>query len=122
MNGFWGGRSERCYVDVRVLNPYAPSYVSSLSASYKWHEKIKLRAYGQRIREVQHGSFTPIVLSATGGMAQEATMFYKRLASLLATKWNDDYDGLASLLPFFFAVKICNSLCLWCPFLFWACL
>ena len=27
--------------------------------------------------EVEHGSFTPIVLSATGGMAQEATMFYK---------------------------------------------
>ena len=34
-------------------------------------------------------SFTPIILSVTGGMAQKATMFYKRLASLLATKWND---------------------------------
>ena len=92
MNGFWGGRSERCYVDVRVSNPYAPSNVSSLSASYKRHKSIKHRAYGQRIREVEHGSFTPIVLSVTGGMAQEATMFYKCLASLLATKWNNDYD------------------------------
>ena len=25
MNGFWGGRTERCFVDVRVFNPYAPS-------------------------------------------------------------------------------------------------
>ena len=91
MNGFWGGRSERFYDDVRVFNPYAPSNVSSLSASYKRHETIKRRAYGQRIREVEHGSFTLIVLSATGGMAQEATMFYKHLASLLATKWNNDY-------------------------------
>ena len=48
---------------------YAPSNVSSLSASYKQHENIKRRAYGQRIQEVEHGSFTPIVLSATGGMA-----------------------------------------------------
>ena len=25
MNGFWGGRSERCFVDVRVFNPYMPN-------------------------------------------------------------------------------------------------
>ena len=25
MNGFWGGRFERTFVDVRVFNPYAPS-------------------------------------------------------------------------------------------------
>ena len=52
-------------------------------------------AYGQRIREVEHaqehGSFTHIVLAATGGLAQEATIFYKHLAALLATKWNDEY-------------------------------
>jgi len=91
MNGFWGGRSERCYVDVRVFNPFAPSNVSSLPAAFKRHENVKRRAYGQRIREVEHASFTPIVLAATGGLAQEATIFYKRLAALLATKWNDEY-------------------------------
>ena len=31
MNGFWGGRSERCFVDVRVFNPYAQSNVNSIS-------------------------------------------------------------------------------------------
>ena len=25
INGFWGGRSERCFVDVRVFNPYMPN-------------------------------------------------------------------------------------------------
>ena len=25
MNGFWGGRYEKCYTDVRVFNPLAPS-------------------------------------------------------------------------------------------------
>ena len=91
MNGFWGGRFKHCYVDVRVFNPYAPSNANSIPSAYRRHENIKRRAYGQRIREVEHASFTPLVLSATGGMASEATTFYKRLASLLAAKWGDEY-------------------------------
>ena len=68
MNGFWGSRSERCFIDVRVFNPLAPSNSSSsLSSTVKKHENIKRRAYGQRIREVEHASFTPIIMSATGG-------------------------------------------------------
>ena len=31
-------------------------------------------------------------MSATGGLAYEATFFYKCLASLLAHKWGDDYS------------------------------
>ena len=92
MNGFWGGRSERCFVDVRVFNPYAQSNVNSISAAYRRHENIKRRAYGQRVWEVEHASFTPIVMSATGGLAPEATTFYRRLASLLASRWGDDYS------------------------------
>ena len=57
----FGGRSERAFVDVRVFNPFAPSNaVSSLFACYKQHENIKKRAYGQRIREIEH--FTPVVM------------------------------------------------------------
>ena len=43
--------------------------------------------YEQRIRDVEHSSFTPFVLSATGDMAKQSTTFYKRLASHLAEKW-----------------------------------
>jgi len=48
MNGFWGGQSERCFVDVRVFNPYASfSKCSSLAAAaYKKHENIKHCVYG----------------------------------------------------------------------------
>ena len=91
MNGFWGERTERCFLDVRVFNPHAPSNAGSISAVYRRHENAKRRAYGQRVREVEHASFTPVVLSATGGLAPEATTFYRRLASLLASKWNDEY-------------------------------
>ena len=79
------------FVDVRVFNPYAPSNAGSTTTAYRRHENIKRRAYGQRVREVEHASFTPIVLSATGGLAPEATTFYRRLASLLASKWGDEY-------------------------------
>ena len=74
------------YVDVKVFNLFSLSNVSSLSAAYKWHENVKHRAYGQRIREIEHASFTPIILAVIGGLAQEVTIFYNRLASLLATK------------------------------------
>ena len=98
-NGFWGGRFERTYFDVRVFNPYAPSNrQSSLSSCYRKQESLKKRAYEQRVREVEHASFTPLVLSATGGMANEATVFYKRLASCLAMKWDQSYSSTLSLL------------------------
>ena len=48
------------------------------------HERLKrIHSYEQRIREVEHASFTPLVFSATGGLGNEAKTFYKRLASLL---------------------------------------
>ena len=58
---------------------------------YLKHENKKKRLYEQRIREVEFASFTPLVLSATGGMAKQATIFYKRLASLLANKEDSPY-------------------------------
>jgi len=71
-----GGRSERCFVDVRVFNPFAPSNSSpSLSSTFKKHENIKRRAYGQRVREVEHASFTPIVLAATGDWPMRLQFF-----------------------------------------------
>ena len=60
----------------RVFNPHAQSNRhSSLSTCYRKHKRIKKRAYEQRVREVEHASFTPLVLAETGGMANEATHF-----------------------------------------------
>ena len=76
-SGCWGGRHERTYFDVRVFNPHAPSNRSAnLSSCYRKHERIKKNAYEQRIREVEHASFTPLVYLQTyhRGDAQKATM------------------------------------------------
>ena len=92
-NGFWGGRFERTYFDVRVFNPHAPTNrQQSLASTYKKHERMKIRAYEQRVREVEHGSFTPLVMSLTGGVSNAANTFYKRLASMLSEKWDLPYS------------------------------
>jgi len=92
MNGFWGGKCEKSYVDVKVFNPHAPTNRSSAPRSiYRRHENIKKRTYEARIREVEHATFTPLIFSATGGMADQAIVFYKRLASLISEKRNDHY-------------------------------
>ena len=83
---------EKTFFDVRVFNPHAFSNRNQTpSACYRKHEREKKRAYAQRILEVEHSSFTPLVFSATGGMGREATCFYKRLASMLAQKWVHSY-------------------------------
>ena len=92
-NSFWGGSFERAYFDVRVFNPHAPfNRQQSLASTYKTHERLKIRAYEQRVREVEHGSFTPPIMSATGGCGKAANVRYKRLASLLAPKWDQPYS------------------------------
>ena len=93
-NGVWGGTFARTFFDVRVFNPHAPSNRHpNLQSVYRKHEQIKKRAYEQRIREVEHATFSPLVLSATGGLAREANTFYKRLASMLASKWDQTYSS-----------------------------
>ncbi len=80
-NGVWGGNPERTYFDVRVFNPYAPSNKhSDMQMVYRKHEQAKKRAYEERIREVEHATFTPVVLSTTGGIAKEANIFYKKFS------------------------------------------
>ena len=65
---------------------------TSIKKCFKKHEQEKKRAHEQRILDVEHASFTPLVFSASGGLGKEATTFYKRLASLLADQWDQPYS------------------------------
>ena len=89
--GFWG-HQQCAFFDVRVFHPNAQSYChSSIPSLYRCHEQTKKREYGDRIREVENGSFTPLVFATTGGMGREATLFYKRLADQISKKSNTTY-------------------------------
>ena len=58
---------------------------------FQLHENEKKRQYSRRVLEVEQGTFTPLVFTSTGGMADECKRFHSRLAELLALKKGDDY-------------------------------
>ena len=68
------------------------SILPQLDTAYHRHEAMKRRAYEQRVREIEHGSFTPLVFTTSGGMGKSAMTTYKRLASLLAEKREQEYS------------------------------
>ena len=89
--GFWS-KSQDAF-DVRVFHPNASSYISELlSALFRTHEQAKKWEYGQCIRDVEHGVFTPLVFFTTDAMGTEATTFYKQLADLLSEKQDKAYS------------------------------
>ena len=89
---FWN-TGQDAFFDVRVFYPNASSNRSmTTTAAYRKHESAKKREYAQRVREVEHGVFTPLVLSATGGMGREAVTFYKRLADGISRKERKEYS------------------------------
>ena len=86
-NGVWGDKFHTTFFDVHVFNPHAPSYRSTAPTRlYQRHEKEKRRAYNQRITEVEHASFSPLIFFATGGIGHIATTVYQRLGALIAQK------------------------------------
>ena len=88
----WDSSKRSAYFDVRVFNSYAPSNSkSSTKACYRRHEE-KRREYERRILEVEHGTFTPLVMSASGGWGPSATVAFKRLAGLIAAKQGQSYS------------------------------
>ena len=67
MFGFWGGRFEKAFIDVRVFNPCTQlNRRSPITSVYRRHEQEKKRQYKQRVQEVEHATFTPLVMSTTG--------------------------------------------------------
>ena len=60
-----------------TVTPLSHAYTTVMS---------KQREYGNRTREVENGFFTPLVSATTGGMGQEATLFYKRLTDRISEK------------------------------------
>ena len=92
-DNFWSRDRQSAFLDIRVFNPLAPSNRNhTLTSCYRRNEQEKRRAYDQRVREIEHGSFTPLVFSASGGMGPTARVFYKKLASMIAVKHNKAYS------------------------------
>ena len=110
--GFWGtGRGQQdAFCDVRVFYPFASSYQNSrLPTLCRQHESQKRLLYGLRVREVERGCFTPLVFTTGGGMAPEATVCLKRLASMLSDKREESYSTVMGWLRCAFSFSLLRS-------------
>ena len=89
--GMWS-TFERTFYDVRVLHPNSQSYMNTtMPKLYEKHEKEKMKKYSSRVITVERASFTPLVYTTFGGWGPQAQRYHKRLASLIASKRNEDY-------------------------------
>ena len=94
--GLWGPM-EKAFFDVRIFHPNADSNRSkSLPELYNTHEAEKKRSYNQRIIQVEHGTFTPLVFSTGGGEGLECKRYHKRLATLLSSRRQEAYADTIS--------------------------
>ena len=84
--GFWQ-ESAMAFFDVRVFNPFAKTHSKkTLQAAFDNNEKEKKTKYNERVIKIEHGSFTPIVLSAYGGYGRETERFLSQLIHKVAEK------------------------------------
>ena len=79
------GRDRSALFDVRVCHPNADSFRDLTPKQiYRRHENENKRQYAERVMEIEQGTFTPLVSTTTGGMADERVKYHSRLAELVA--------------------------------------
>ena len=75
------------------------SHVNCLGSWQKWFSAVCTHvtntlcqlAHTHTVTDIEHGTFTPQIFAATGGLGRAATVIYRRLASQLADKWKEPY-------------------------------
>ena len=65
---------------------------------YLSHENSKKREYNQRVLDIEKAAFTPFVMSTTGGMATEATIFLKHLAEKISHRKDQRYSDVIAFM------------------------
>ena len=111
--GFWIS-GQRAFFDIRVFNRISRRYESQeLNKAYEINEREKKRQYNERILEVEHGSFTPLVTTALGGMGREASKFYSHLSESIAEKRKERYSVIKNSISrkISFALVSCVCMC-----------
>jgi hypothetical protein len=89
----------RAFLDIRVFHPQAQTNcVKSIPAMYSAYEQEKKRKYNSRVINVEKATFTPVVFSTSGGMGQEATKLFIRVAQKTSFKTDQRYSNIISFI------------------------
>ena len=67
---------------------------STVKSVLEKHEKEKKRQYNQRVIDVEHGTFTPLIFTTSGAMGQECIKYHKTLAEKISKKNGEKYDDI----------------------------
>ncbi len=95
---FWNAFA-MAFFDIKVFNPMAKSNLNrNLSTVFQENESGKKKAYNARVVRVEHGSFTPVVLSSYGGYGRETSRFVSQLVEKIAAKKNLEKSVVANTL------------------------
>jgi hypothetical protein len=109
VRGFWSNM-RNAFFEFRVFYPHARSYVNqSPSTLYNKFEKDRKREYEQRIRDIEDGDFTPMIMSSTGGMGPQMSTALKHLASSIADKKNELYSDVVNVMRTKFAFTVARA-------------
>ena len=63
----------------------------------------------ERVIEIEHGTFTPLVFGTNGGMGEECCKFISKLASQLGEKQNEGYSTVIAWLRTRLSIEIIKS-------------
>ena len=80
-----------------MCHPNADSYRDLTPMQiYKKHENEKKKPYAERVMEIEQGTFTPLIFTTTGGMADECVKYHSRVAELITNKKGESYSSAIS--------------------------
>ena len=77
-------------LSLRTIRPANKSFQST--------RKREKRHYNSCIMNIEHGTFTPLVFSINGGAGPECLTFHRHLAERIATKTEERYEKIISLI------------------------
>ena len=107
--GFWQ-RRQTAFFDIRVTHVNSSSQAGKTTTSiFKSHEASKKREYLQRVIDIEHGVFTPLVFGTNGGMGKECQMFIKHLSTTLSEKTNESYADTCTWIRTRVSIEILKS-------------
>ena len=104
---------QKAFFDIRVFNPLAGRYGNmSIEKAHEINEKEK-KAYNERVIQIEHGSFTPLVFCSNGGKGRECRRFYQRLSQMIAEKRRLNYNIVTNWInrKISFALNNCIIIC-----------
>ena len=79
-------RGQEAFVDIRVLTQSLTDTSMPHHRCHEINEKVKKPNCNNRILQIEHRTFTPLVFSIYGSMGRECTKLYSKITEQLSER------------------------------------